>query len=90
MKEYEGNVDWLKEPELEEETFISSTSYDALNRPTIMITPHTDTIPASEILPGYNDANLLERVDVYLRGSGERTHFVTNIDYNEKGQRVKI
>ncbi len=90
IKEYQDHTDWLLAPELEDEVFITSTSYDALNRPQQIITPHTETVPANKILPGYNEANLLEKVDACLRGSKDITSFVTNIDYNEKGQRIKI
>ena len=40
--------------------------------------------------PTFNEANLLEKVDVNLRGAPTATPFVTNIDYNAKGQRVLI
>jgi RHS repeat-associated protein len=70
---------------LEIETFTTSTAYDALNRPTSITTPD-----ASEIVPGYNEAGLLETVDVHIRGSGTATPFVTDIDYNAKGQREAI
>src|SRR5205085_3441386 len=42
------------------------------------------------ICPAYNEANLLERVKARLRGAASLTHFVTNIDYNSKGQRELI
>jgi YD repeat-containing protein len=38
-------------------TFTSSTTYDALNRPTSMTTPD-----ASVVVPTYNETNLLETV----------------------------
>ena len=66
-------------------TFASSTTYDALNRPTSMTTPD-----ASVIVPTYNEANLLETVSVNLQGAAIATPFVTNFDYNEKGQRVLL
>ena len=34
------------------------------------------------------EANLLERVDVNLRGAAEATPFIKNVDYNAKGQRT--
>jgi RHS repeat-associated protein len=50
--------------------------------------------------PGYNVANLLEKLDVWLKHAGEPAellapdtadeHFVTNIDYNARGQRTLI
>ncbi len=72
-------------PLLESDRFTSSTTYDALNRPTTM------TMPDDSILrPGYNEANLLERVEVNLQGNTVTTNFVTNIDYDAKGQRTLI
>lgn len=78
-------VNWLSSPALEDETFTSSTTYDALNRPVTSTTPDK-----SVIRPTYNEANLLEQVDVNLRGAATATAFVTNIAYNAKGQRELI
>lgn len=72
-------------PLINSETFTASTSYDALNRPIKSTMPD-----ASIIMPTYNEANLLERIDVNLQGSATSTAFVTNIDYNAKGQREII
>jgi len=72
-------------PRLETETFTTSTTYDALNRPTAMTTPD-----GSVYHPTYNEANLLEQVSVNLRGAAQATTFVNNIDYNAKGQRALI
>jgi RHS repeat-associated protein len=77
-------------PLLEADPYTSRTTYDALNRPTTLRTPDN-----SVILPIYNEANLLEQVDVMLRGetlNGEPnwTPFVRNIDYDAKGQRTRI
>lgn len=71
-------------PMLETEPFTSSVTYDALNRPT------TSTAPDKSVYrPTFNEANLLEKVDVNLRGEGS-TPFVTNINYNARGQRELI
>ena len=70
---------------LEQKTFDSSTTFDALNRPTFLTTPDR-----SIIHPIFNEANLLEKVEVQLQGSGTSTEFVTNIDYDAKGQRQLI
>lgn len=95
--EYQSQVDWLAlattatiaEAEnadlLESETFTAQTAYDALNRPTSLTTPDS-----SEIKPIYNEAGLLERVEVRVRGAAGWTVFVNNIDYDAKGQREKI
>ena len=74
-----------KIPRCESETFTSATAYDALNRAIAV------TAPDSSIYrPTFNDANLLEAVDVNLRGASASTAFVTNIDYDAKGQRTLI
>lgn len=72
-------------PLIEGETFSSCTEYDALNRPIKQVMPD-----ASIIWPSFNEANLLKSVEVNLRGSETDTTFVSNIDYNSKGQRVLI
>jgi RHS repeat-associated protein len=70
---------------LEQEVFTGSTTYDALNRPTAVIAPDQ-----SVYRPTFNEANLLEKVKVNLRGASVPTPFVTDIDYDAKGQRVLI
>ncbi|MFH0730302.1 MAG: SpvB/TcaC N-terminal domain-containing protein [Pseudomonadota bacterium] len=88
--------DWSRDPELEKEIFSSATTYDALNRPVMQTTPNTPAMKPSVIRIGYNEANLLERVDANLRnekdpnGDLKWTLFVTNIDYDAKGQRTLI
>src|SRR6266536_4128385 len=72
-------------PLLESESFATSTIYDALNRPISVTMPDH-----SEVLPTYNEANLLEKLDVRLRGATHATTFVKNLDYNAKGQRELI
>jgi RHS repeat-associated protein len=83
--EYKTMVDWSQSPELEQESFTTTTGYDALDRPVSLVTPD-----ASEIRHIYNEANLLEKVDVRLRGAVDWTPFVLDMGYNAKGQREKI
>ncbi|WP_441291587.1 SpvB/TcaC N-terminal domain-containing protein [Sorangium sp. KYC3313] len=73
------------DPLLEAESFEMQTEYDALNRPTSQIAPD-----ASEIKPTYNEAGLLERIEVWIPGAATWTTFVDNIDYDAKGQRERI
>lgn len=77
-------------PRLETGLFTSQSRYDALNRPVLLHTPDN-----SAIRPGYNEAGLLERLEVMLRGASDNgqpawTPFVTNINYDAKGRRVQI
>jgi RHS repeat-associated protein len=89
---YKTTVDWsnIGIVGLESEIFENSTEYDALNRPVKLFTPHTPLIPANEIIPFYNQSNLLEGIDVKLRGALTATPFISNIDYNAKGLRTFI
>jgi RHS repeat-associated protein len=90
-KDYKAIPDWSGAPELEETIFKSRTSYDALNRPKEVVAPDK-----SIYQPTFNEANLLDKIDVNLRGSRDNnneliwTAFVTNIDYDAKGQRQLI
>lgn len=83
-------------PLLESEAFERRTTYDALSRPTTLTPPHTPAMTPSVVRPGYNEAGLLERMDVQLRsatdaaGQPEWTPFVENLDYDAKGQRRRI
>ncbi len=94
-QDYRTLPDWSASPALEAETFAARTTFDALNRPVLLITPRTPELPPSVVRPGYNEANLLQRVDVNLHGAtseGEPvwTPIVTNLDYDAKGQRQRI
>ena len=104
VQDYKTTPDWSQNPQpvLETEIFDSSTRYDALNRPIQMVAPHSNQANSqiNVIRPGYNEANLLERVDAWPGQTAEPSvlldpplanlHAVTNIDYDAKGQRTRI
>jgi len=104
VKDYKNVPDWSANllPEPEKEVFTAATLFDALNRPVQVIAPHSDQAGANinVIRPGYNEAKLLERVDVWLAQGAEPTvllnpptanlRAVTNVDYDAKGQRTLI
>lgn len=104
VADYRAIPDWLLNPQLEAETFEGRTHYDALNRPIQSIAPHSSPARAKRnvIQPVFNDANLLERVDVWLERAADPTALlepnteapspvgVANIDYDAKGQRLRI
>lgn len=104
VRDYKTTPDWAQNPQpvLETEIFASSTQYDALNRPVQLVAPHSDqpNTGINVIQPGFNEANLLERVDAWLGQTAEPSavldppsanlHAVTDIDYNAKGQRTRI
>jgi RHS repeat-associated protein len=101
-QDYKKTLDWSAVVQLEAEFYTSRTRYDALNRPTQVIAPHSDEpgATANIIEAIYNEANLLEQVHVWLNQNVEpmdwlepstaNVHAVTNIDYNAKGQRELI
>ena len=97
--EYKETPDWapldaLTDPaaveaaaaaKLEAETFASAAAFDALDRVTSQTTPD-----GSITLPTYNEAGLLETLSVRIRGAQAETTFVADIDYNARGQRLKV
>lgn len=74
-----GNV------ELDSDEYNGNTTFDALNRPVTMTMPDKSVIYIT-----HNEANLLEKIDVNIRGGDTSTPFVANIDYDAKGQRELI
>jgi RHS repeat-associated protein len=89
LPDYKQTVDWQQsaipdDGTPDDRTFTSSTNYDALNRQWTVTTPDN-----SVYHPTFNEANLLDKVDVELRGAAS-TPFVTNINYDAKGQRKLI
>ncbi len=87
---YKTTLDWAGTVPLDAPVYASRSAYDALNRPTALTAPDQSTVR-----PGYNEAGLPERVAVNLRGAQQNgqpvwTPFVTNIDYDAKGQRTLI
>lgn len=104
VSDYKAIPDWLLNPQLDAEAFEGSTRYDALNRPIQSIGPHSNLAGAKLhiIQPVFNEANLLERVDMWLERAAEPGALldpnteqpspvgVANIDYDAKGQRLRI
>lgn len=84
-QEYKAMLNWSIIVPLESDTYNSRTTYDALNRPLTATSPD-----GSVYRPTFNEANLLDKVDVNLRGVAAATPFVKNIDYDAKGQRGLI
>ena len=99
---YKTTLDWSGAVPLQAEAYVSRTRYDALNRPTQLIAPHSDQpgTTVNVIQPTYNEANLLEQVDAWLNRNAEpagwldpttaNLHAVTDIDHDAKGQRTRI
>lgn len=78
-------------PGVEGESFPTVTAYDALNRIKEVKVPSSSAATDTDsYLPTYNEAGLLETIGVRFRSSAATTVFVSDIDYNERGQRLKI
>ena len=104
VSDYAAIPDWQLAPALEAEAFEAGTHHDALNRPTQAIAPHSSLARAKRNVfqPRFNEAGLLERVDVWLDQAGEPVALldpalqapspvgVSNIAYDAKGQRERI
>ncbi|WP_205513240.1 SpvB/TcaC N-terminal domain-containing protein [Longitalea arenae] len=92
VRDYVYTIDWTVPADvyLETELYESSNEFDALNRVTRSVTPHLAASPQTAYIPTYNEAGLLEKVDLAIRGAAATTPFVTNINYNAKGQREEI
>jgi RHS repeat-associated protein len=104
VSDYKSVPDWLLNPRLENENFEGGTRYDALNRPIQSIVPHSNLSRAKHnvVQPVFNEANLLERVDVWLERAAEPDALLdpnteqassvglASIDYDAKGQRLRI
>ena len=99
LVEVDAEVDWASlasltdaaaiegaaEPSLQTETFTTSVTYDAPNRPVTQTTPDASVTQLT-----YNEAGLLESEAVSVRGDVASTPIVTGISYNARGQRESI
>ena len=78
-QEYKAYINWDASVLLSPSYFIHSFEYDAINRPV------SKTLPNGKVETyTYNKAGLLETL------SNDGQSYVTNINYNEKGQRTEI
>ena len=82
---YRETPDWSTDRPLESRTFVSGTTYDALNRPATRTTPDGSIVRFT-----YSQSSLLQRVTLNLRGESAPTTVVANIAYDAKGQRASI
>lgn len=99
---YNSTLDWSGPVRQQPETYSSRSRYDALNRLTQLIAPHSDLrgTTINVIQPAYNEANLLQQIDAWLNQSEvpatqldpvtANLHAVTNIDYDARGRRALI
>ncbi len=102
--DYKAIPDWGQNPVLDAEVFEGRTRYDALNRPVQSIPPCSSLPRAtrSVIQSVFNEANLLDRVDVWLQQADEPAALIDpdaegpapvgvgRTTYDAKGQRLRI
>jgi RHS repeat-associated protein len=82
---YRDVIDWAGNPAMETVTRTGRTAFDALSR------TREQTHPDGTVVRyGYNPAGLLNHVEATLLPGGATTMFITNIDYDAKGQRTRI
>ena len=69
--EHRDHIDWSNGPTCEAWSFTGHTRYDALDRPVQTVPPRPDEHSDHTVIqPVYNEANLLERLDVWLDRAG--------------------
>jgi RHS repeat-associated protein len=103
VSDFAAIPDWSANPILDSEEFISSTRFDALNRPLQSLT-HSNLAgtTVSVVQPTFNEAGLIERMQVWLGQATEPANLlnpavdppspvgISNTDHNAKGQRIRI
>lgn len=80
---YKSIIDWNHPVPMEEEVYVSSATFDALNRPV-----ETTSADDSVISHTYDEAGLLNGVTGRIQNSSTPASFIRSTQYNAKGQRT--
>ncbi|WP_199868646.1 MULTISPECIES: SpvB/TcaC N-terminal domain-containing protein [Streptomyces] len=102
--DYQALPDWAAAPRMADESFDNSMRYDALNRAVQATLPHSDLAPGRlhVVQPVFNEAGLLDRVDVWLEHTTEPAGLldpgseppspvgIAGIDYDAHGRRTRV
>ncbi len=88
---YKTTIDWGNDldSQLENDTYKSKSTFDALNRVILATSPHLSEETASNTKPRYNEAGALDTMNVSVRGANDDA-YVQDIEYDAKGQRQFI
>lgn len=79
---YDRTIDWNISQNLEADIFETTTEYDALSRPRLT------TLPDGTVLKStYNKGGYLESLEADIMGQGTFQSFLTEQDYDAKGQK---
>ncbi|KAK4924499.1 hypothetical protein LTR49_008388 [Elasticomyces elasticus] len=89
-QEYKEIVDWTASPPLNASVYSNQSRYDALNRVVELTAPDSSITRLV-----YSEANMPDQIHVNVRGEQTNgrlsfTPFVTNADYDAKGQRTLV
>lgn len=89
-QEYKETVDWTTSPPLDASVYSNRTRYDALNRVVELTAPDSSI---TRLI--YSEANMPDQIFANLRGEEKNgqpffTPFVTNMEYDAKGQRTLV
>ncbi|HEU5270980.1 MAG TPA: RHS repeat-associated core domain-containing protein, partial [Jatrophihabitans sp.] len=91
---YADIVDWSGAPALEPERWLTTTEYDAFDRPVLVTAPGLPDRPGSVLRYSFNDSQLLCRVEAQLAGrpedDGSWTTLVSSISYDARSQRTAV
>ena len=90
LPDYRRDVDWRTDPAADDGSYRTTTRHDAMNRPRTVTTPD-----GSVHRPTFNAANLLQAVDLAIRGAQQDgaavwTRLVTAVEYDAAGRRTRI
>ncbi len=99
LQGYKLQADWSQAPALAGEIFTHAATFDALNRVTQQVAPHSNAAgtQVNVLQPGYNEASLLVTVDAWVQQAAEpaglldpagaTSHVLTGVDYDARAQR---
>jgi RHS repeat-associated protein len=94
-------IDWSPgspTQQLQADTYTAVTEYDALNRMTRLYNWHKSSARVAVYEPRYSERRILVSEDIVVGpqrtatgySGGTRTTAISNLDYNEKGQRTRM
>ena len=82
---YKTVLDWSSPVPMEDEVYVSQSTFDALNR-CVEFTSADDSV----VYHKYDEAGCLQSLTGRIRDSEDHTSFVRNTEYNAKAQRTSI
>jgi len=80
----QATIESAAKPLLDDDVYATAADFDALNRPVVQVLADTTVL-----LPRYNEAGLLETVSARLPGTPGETPFLTGLDYDAHGNRIR-